>query len=118
MEPHPGTATGPHRLRPLNQAQPVRLQPDPATGAPSAVELRGRWRRVARVEEVWRVEDGWWRPNPVSRTYFRLALEDGRAVTLFRERRPASPKDFSNPLDSSGPTSTADSAGTWWLQRY
>jgi hypothetical protein len=98
MEPHPRTAAGAHRLRPLNQAQPVRLQADPANGAPTAVELRGRWHTVARVEEVWRLDDGWWRPHPVQRTYFRLALDDGRPLTLYRDQ--------------------AEGEGGWWLQRY
>jgi hypothetical protein len=60
------------------------------------VEFRGRWRAVARIEEVWRVDDGWWRQNPVRRTYFRLALDDGRALTAY--------------LDQV--------EGGWWLQRY
>lgn len=82
MEPDPGTAAGAHRLRPLNQGQPLRVRAD-GSGAPSAVELRGRWREVARVEEVWRVDDGWWRPLPVRRTYFRLALDGGRPLTVY-----------------------------------
>ena len=96
MEPRSRTAAGAHRLRPLNQAQPLRLQTDRSTGAPTAVELRGTWRGVARVEEVWRIDDGWWRPHPVQRTYFRLALDDGRPLTLY--------------LDQA--------EGGWWLQRY
>jgi hypothetical protein len=50
---------------------------------PSAVELRGRWRTVERVEETWRVDDGWWRPRPVRRTYYRLALDGGRPLTIY-----------------------------------
>jgi hypothetical protein len=48
------------------------------------------------VEEVWRVEDGWWRPRPVRRTYFRLALEDGLVVTVYLDQ-----------VD-----------GRWWSQKY
>jgi hypothetical protein len=66
------------------------------SGVPTEVLIRGEWRRCARVEEVWRVEDGWWRPNPVRRTYFRLGLEDGLLVTVY--------------LDHTG--------GGWWQQRY
>lgn len=83
MEPDPRTKAGAHRLRPLNQPQPVRLQA--AGGLPRAVALRGRWLEVARVEEVWRVEEGWWRPQPLRRTYFRLALADGRLLTVYRD---------------------------------
>jgi hypothetical protein len=48
------------------------------------------------VEEVWRVEDGWWRPRPIRRTYFRLALEDSLVLTLYLDH-----------LD-----------GRWWTQKY
>jgi len=72
----------------------VRLRTE--RGVPSAVLQRGGWRRVDRVDEVWRVDDGWWRPAPVARTYFRVALEGGSVVTLYRD----------------------DVAGTWWGQRY
>jgi hypothetical protein len=58
--------------------------------------VRGAWHGVARVEEVWRVDDGWWRPSAVQRTYFRLALDDGRPLTVYRDQ----------------------AEGGWWLQRY
>ncbi|HEV7680264.1 MAG TPA: hypothetical protein VGQ42_17020 [Candidatus Dormibacteraeota bacterium] len=83
----------------------MRLRTDPRSGAPAAVELRGAWRTVARVEEVWRVDDGWWRPHPVQRTYFRLALDDGRALTLYREQ-----------ADAGAGARTG--GGAWWQQRY
>jgi hypothetical protein len=51
---------------------------------------------VLRVEEVWRVDDGWWRPGPVRRTYFRVALDEGLLVTLFHDQE----------------------EGGWWSQRY
>jgi hypothetical protein len=84
-----------NRLRALNQpvAAGVRVGEG---GIPSEVLLRGIWRRCSRVEEVWRVEDGWWRPRPVRRTYFRLALEDGLPATLYLDH-----------ID-----------GRWWTQRY
>jgi hypothetical protein len=86
----------------------VRLQTDPGNGAPTAVELRGRWRTVVRVEEVWRIDDGWWRPHPVQRTYFRLALDDGRALTLYRDQADR----------GQGGQGGKGGGGGWWLQRY
>jgi hypothetical protein len=58
---------------------------------------RGRRRPlpVTRVAERWRIDEGWWGPNPVSRLYYRLVLADGRLVTVYRD------------LDD----------GTWWAQR-
>jgi hypothetical protein len=94
MEPDPRTAPGAHRLRSLNPPRPAGVKVD--RGVPSEVLWRGEWRRSSRVEEVWRVEDGWWRPRPVRRTYFRLALEDGLVVTVYLDH-----------VD-----------GRWWSQRY
>jgi hypothetical protein len=41
--------------------------------------------RVARVTEVWRVAEGWWREAPIARTYYELVTEDGRVLTLFHD---------------------------------
>jgi hypothetical protein len=82
------------RLRPLNQPSAVGVKVN--DGVPSEVLWRGTWRRCSRVEEVWRVEDGWWRPRPIRRTYFRLALEESLVLTLYLDH-----------LD-----------GRWWTQKY
>jgi len=94
MESSPRAKVGAHRLRPLNTPVPVRLRVD--AGVPTAVMQRAGWRRVDLVEDVWRVDDGWWRPSQVARTYFRLALESGHLITLYRD----------------------DIEGTWWAQSY
>ena len=40
---------------------------------------------MAEVLESWRIDDEWWREQPVSRLYYSLLLEDGRAVTVYRD---------------------------------
>ena len=82
-------------LRALNAPEPVRVKTGPQ-GFPQALS-QGRQRLiVATVEDVWRVEDEWWRATPVSRTYFEVLTEDGRRSTLFRD----------------------DTDGRWYKQRY
>lgn len=63
-------------------------------GAPAAVLARRRWLAVAAVAETWRVDEGWWRGTPpaagsreggISRLYFEVVLEEGRALTLFQD---------------------------------
>jgi hypothetical protein len=95
MEPHPRTPPGPHRLRPLNTPVVARVEAD-ELGIPRAVLLRGAWRRVTRVEEAWRIDDGWWRPTPIARMYYRLSLEPDHLLTVYRD----------------------DRKGEWWSQRY
>lgn len=77
-------ASGPGALRPLNAPQQVRVATD-ASGKPVAVFQRGKRLQVQSVADVWRIEDEWWRGQPVARTYFTVVLEDGRRLTLFRD---------------------------------
>lgn len=72
----PGGAT---RLRPLNQPRPVTVEA--GNGAPVSVEGRA----VEAVLQTWRIEDEWWRPQPVVRAYWRVVLEDGRTVDVYHD---------------------------------
>jgi hypothetical protein len=38
-----------------------------------------------QVAERWRIDEGWWGPNALSRLYYRLVLVDGRLVTVYRD---------------------------------
>ena len=76
-----GTANGAGRLRPLNQPCSVTVQSD-TDGVPHSVDRRA----VEAVVEMWCIEDEWWRAHPIKRTYWRLLLEDGRTVDVFRDR--------------------------------
>ena len=80
--PSPDRAGAQHAapLRPLNQPRPVNVEAD-ANGTPLNVERRA----VEAVLETWRIDDEWWRSRPVSRAYWRLLLEDGRTVDVFRD---------------------------------
>ncbi|MBH40896.1 MAG: hypothetical protein CL790_06670 [Chloroflexi bacterium] len=42
------------------------------------------WSKVTNVIEVWRIDDEWWRIQPIQRTYFRVLLEEGYIMTVFR----------------------------------
>lgn len=86
MEPHPRAAAGAHGLRPLGLPRPVQVRVD-SLGEPTEVVRRGRSLRVDQVEEVWRIAEAWWREAPLDRTYYRLALADGRTLTVFRDGR-------------------------------
>ena len=45
---------------------------------------RGRRRRVARVQDSWRIDDEWWR-DPIGRRYYRLVLDDGSLRTVYQD---------------------------------
>ena len=79
-----GATGGPGRARPLNRPRPLRVEAG-GGGRPIAVYLSGCRYAVEAVLERWRIDDEWWRERPVSRVYYRLALADGRTVTVYRD---------------------------------
>ena len=66
----------------LNQPKRREVQ-ETATGTPKQVLLRNQWMVVADIEDCWRIDDEWWRTQPLSRMYYQVRLEDGRFLTLF-----------------------------------
>jgi hypothetical protein len=74
----------PARLRPLNRPRPTRVDTN-EDGAPTAIHISGRRLAVESALETWRIDDEWWRPQPISRLYWRLLLEDGRTIDVFRD---------------------------------
>jgi hypothetical protein len=60
------------------------------------VLLSGRRIAVEAVVETWRIDDEWWRDKPISRMYWRVALEDRRVVDVYRDL----------------------ASGKWWRQAY
>lgn len=76
------TSGTPH-LRPLNRPRRVIVETG-NDGAPTGIRLANNCFLVESVIEAWRIDDEWWRERPVSRMYYRVALEDGRVVDLYR----------------------------------
>ena len=77
-------------LRPLNVPEAVEVRED-GDGRPSAVKTGragsagSQWQAVTEITDLWRIDDEWWREEPISRMYYRVSLEDGTAVTVFRD---------------------------------
>lgn len=84
MVTHSRTTLGAHGLRPLGLPRLARVEVD-AAGIPVAVTRQHRRQAVMHVAEVWRVVEAWWRDDALERTYVRLQLDDGRALTLFHD---------------------------------
>ncbi len=72
-----------HRLRPLNLPRPVDIALD-VHGQPTAVTEDGDARAVVAVNEIWRVNDEWWR-EPIARRYADLVLEGGAHVIVYED---------------------------------
>ena len=77
--------SGAGSMKPLSLPSPVTVQEGPE-GEPAAVLLGDRWQGIDRIDDRW-CFDLWWMPQPLTRTYYRVAREDGGEVTLFRDQR-------------------------------
>ena len=100
-----GATPCPGGIRSLDAPQPVQIEVDDddmpvgvslkpvlsgskePTLSPSAfhVRIKRRRREVTEVLGSWRIDDEWWRKQPVSRMYYRVVLEDGTMTGLFKD---------------------------------
>lgn len=79
-------ASSPEKTRALHTPRRLRVEAD-ENSDPVAVFLSVRRLSVETVLERWRIDDEWWRERPISRLYYRLLLEDGRSVDVYRAER-------------------------------
>lgn len=82
----PGASLRARGIRPLNEPRPVEARTD-ADNRPTTIRKNKEWLAVVGVDEVWRVDDEWWRKEPIARTFYSVLLEDGRHTTLLLDER-------------------------------
>ena len=78
------TAAGAGDIRALNQPHPLAVKTGDG-GGPAALRLRSRWVTVEAVVDRWRIDDEWWREQPISRMYYECAVDQGLRVTVFQD---------------------------------
>ncbi len=71
-------------IRALNQPHPLAVKTGDG-GVPTALKLRGRWVTVESIVDRWRIDDEWWREQPISRMYYECAVDQGLRVTVFKD---------------------------------
>lgn len=76
-------AIRPETVKPVNLPEPITVTED-AAGNPTAVKTSRR-QPVAAVTDRWRVDDEWWRTDPVSRSYFIVLLNSGRRLVIYKD---------------------------------
>ena len=67
----------------LNIPEPVSVEESPS-GIPLSLGSKQR-REVAAIEDWWRIDDEWWRADPLSRVYFTVRLASGRRLVLYKD---------------------------------
>ena len=66
--------------KPVNLPEPLSVEESPV-GLPAAVILKQRHTIIA-IEDSWRIDDEWWRSEPVSRLYYAVILASGQRMVL------------------------------------
>lgn len=70
-------------LKLVNQPEPERVEED-ATGLPVALRTKRR-QPVKAIDEIWRIDDEWWRSEPVSRLYYAIRLVSGQRLVIYKD---------------------------------
>ncbi|MBN1177269.1 MAG: hypothetical protein JXA51_06275 [Dehalococcoidales bacterium] len=69
--------------RPVNVPDAVKVEED-ASGHPVAVGEKQR-QAVTAIEDRWRIDDEWWRAEPVTRLYYNVLLASGQRLVLYKD---------------------------------
>ncbi|MBV9119799.1 MAG: hypothetical protein JOZ39_03750 [Chloroflexi bacterium] len=72
--------------RPVNLPHPIHIGCDEG-GLPRTVHKQGRTidQQVLEVLDCWRIDDGWWREQPVARLYYVLLSQEGQRLTVYHD---------------------------------
>jgi hypothetical protein len=69
--------------RPVNAPEPVNVD-EGDSGLPLAV--RGKRRQtIVTIDDRWRIDDEWWRVEPVSRLYYNVLLASDQRLVLYKD---------------------------------
>ena len=87
------------RFRSLNMPIPIEVVEDGAERPvsitlPPAHSLRltqkgrslTRGLTITSINDLWQVDDEWWRERPISRRYYQVTTQDERRLTIFRDQ--------------------------------
>lgn len=85
MVSHTGRTPDPRRIRRLKPPRAIEVDMD-AGGIPGRLRLDGLWQDVSLVRRPWRIDQHWWRSDPISRLYYRVVPAAGPALTIYRDR--------------------------------
>jgi hypothetical protein len=69
--------------KPVNEPEALKVEED-AAGLPVAVRIKRR-QSVMTIEDRWRIDDEWWRAEPVSRLYYNVLLASGQRLVLYKD---------------------------------
>ena len=71
-------------IRSLNLPALIQVEED-GNQRPSTISLRRQRLGVASIDDMWEIDEEWWREHPIVRRYYQVTTEDGRPMTIFRD---------------------------------
>ena len=83
MVTNPGETLRAVAYKPLNTPESIKVEED-VYGLPLAVREKRR-QRVDTIDNCWRIDDEWWRPEPVSRLYYSIRLASGQKLVIYKD---------------------------------
>ena len=69
---------------PVNVPEPVDVEEASSFSLPLAVRTPRR-QAVVNIEDRWRIDDEWWRQEPISRLYFEVTLASGQKQVIYKD---------------------------------
>ncbi len=82
MVPDSGEALRVVAIKPINVPEPLVVES--LSGLPAAVRSNRR-QVIKSIEDQWRIDDEWWRSEPVSRLYYAVLLASGQRLVIFQD---------------------------------
>jgi len=62
--------------RPTRSRRPAQQQTQPPNLAAQ---------KITAINDLWQVNDEWWRERPISRRYYQITTQNDRRLTIFRD---------------------------------
>jgi PHP domain len=63
---------------------PVKVRED-KQHVPVSVQVKGRTLNIASIDEVWEIDEEWWRERRIARRYYLVTTQAGVQITIFRD---------------------------------
>ena len=83
MVQNSGKTLCPYTPKPVNLPEPVVVEED-SSGLPTTVKMPRR-QPVMAIENRWRIDDEWWRSEPISRFYYTVRLASGQRMMIYKD---------------------------------
>ena len=68
--------------KPLNMPEQLVVRED-STGKP--IRVGKGYLIVADIEDKWRIDDEWWRTEPISSMYYSISLNNGMRLIIYKD---------------------------------